>query len=357
VTGSGDGSGYTVRLRDRPTAEEGTVRCRAVVQAIGASTGQLEIGAQAEAPAVAPSRGTHLAVSPIVPAGAVVVAPHPKDGRFVWAVGMHDYTWLGTTDVDHPDPTAACLPEREEVAYLADWLRVRVPGCRPEIRLARAALRPLLRGAGRTRDFRCGFAANGVLVVAGGKITTHRAMAEAAVDRVVRRFFPEVAADRGRGCVTADVPLPSAPPVPVERWLENGPGRLLGDEATRRHLLLRHGTSIRAVLALMDGDRGLTRRVHPERPDVQAEIAHAVIGELARSLSDFMWRRSDLAFASDQGMAAVPVVAGRMAALLGWTRDEIARQRARYEAEVERARSVVASAIPTAMALPPAQAV
>jgi glycerol-3-phosphate dehydrogenase len=68
---------------------------------------------------------------------------------------------------------------------------------------------------------------------------------------------------------------------------------------------------------------------------VAVEVDHAVEGELALTLSDFMWRRTFLAFTPDRGESALPVVVERMAQKLGWDRGERQRQLERYHAQVE----------------------
>lgn len=325
------GAAVGVRVRDGLDGDEATIACRAIVQTLGPWTGSLDVGGEGSAPVVAPGRGTHLAVPAFVPADTVVAALHPVDGRYVWAVGMDRYTWLGTTDEPQPGDPDHCQPSEGEIAYLLQWLAhyTRMPAER--VFLARAALRPLVGGTGRSRDFRCGFSGAGVLVVAGGKITTARAMAEETVDEILTA--PALAEVAVGPCRTSEVPLPGAPPVAMEEWLARHRA-LPWDAEVVEHLLFRYGGRASALFARMRDDERAGTRLHPARPEVMAEIDHAVAHEWARSLSDVMWRRTELAFTPDNGMAAVPLVVARMVRLLGWTPIEAQRQQARYEAEV-----------------------
>lgn len=338
-----DGRAAGVRVRDRLDGEESTIPCRAIVQSLGPWTGSLDIGGDGDAPVVAPGRGTHLAVPAFVPADTVVAALHPADGRYVWAVGMDRYTWLGTTDEPQPDNPDRCQPSQTEIEYLLAWLAhyTRTPA--DHVYLARAALRPLVGGTGRSRDFRCGLSDAGVLVVAGGKITTARAMAQESVDTLLAT--PALSDVEAGPCRTADVVLPGAPPVPMDEWLRRHANVPLAADVLR-HLLYRYGGRATGIFAQIRDDARLAAPVHADRPEVLAEIDHAVAHEWARSLSDLMWRRTELAFTADCGLASLPLVVARMGRLLGWTPVEAQRQRARYEAEVDEALSPIGHRLP-----------
>ncbi|MFC7177548.1 FAD-dependent oxidoreductase [Halosegnis marinus] len=160
-----------------------------------------------------PSRGAMTVVGDALVSGVVNRCRPKSSGDIVVPCG--DACILGTTDVEVDDPDDFAVDDRE-VALLFEELTPAVPA------LADAAVdhtywgvRPLYEpdadgdsvGFSRTfslldhaeRDDRPGFVS-----VVGGKLTTHRAMAEAAADLVCDRLG--VAAD----CVTADEPLPDA---------------------------------------------------------------------------------------------------------------------------------------------------
>jgi glycerol-3-phosphate dehydrogenase len=109
------------------------------------------------------------------------------------------------------------------------------------------------------------------------------------------------------------------------------------DDRTRQHLLRRYGKRAPALIARVLAEPELARTLHETRPEITLEIDHAVEHEWARSISDFMWRRTFLAFTPDLGTSCLDVVTARMAALLGWSGAEVKAQRERYQREVERA--------------------
>ncbi len=57
---------------------------------------------------------------------------------------------------------------------------------------------------------------------------------------------------------------------------------------------LRHGTGVDALLVLIESDRALAQRVHPDAPFIRAEVALAQSHEMARSEQDVLRRRMPL---------------------------------------------------------------
>ena len=120
-----------------------------------------------------------------------------------------DFTLIGTTDEDyHGDPWAvASSPDEERYlcGAVSEYLRARVDPA--DIVWRYAGVRPLLDdGASKaqeaTRDYVLALEAPALLSVFGGKITTYRRLAEAAMAKLAR-LFPGM-----RGAWTAGVALP-----------------------------------------------------------------------------------------------------------------------------------------------------
>jgi glycerol-3-phosphate dehydrogenase len=139
-----------------------------------------------------------------------------------------------------------------------------------------AGLRPLLAGAeARSADLSRRHAVvedpdTGALAVVGGKLTTYRAMAQDAVDRLT-----------SRPCRTARLGLVGAAP----------PRVLRGVPAPER-LVRRYGTEAPAVLALADGRPELLEPVAPGVPWCGAELLHALRHELVLDPADLADRRT-----------------------------------------------------------------
>ena len=108
----------------------------------------------------------------------------------------------------------------------------------------------------------------------------------------------------------------------------------------RTHTLSLYATEARDPLARAYGTEAAAigdRRLLVEGlAYVWGEVDYAVKREMARTLSDVLSRRLRLSlFAEDLGRSVARAVAERMAPLLGWDREETARQIAAYEFELE----------------------
>ena len=71
------------------------------------------------------------------------------------------------------------------------------------------------------------------------------------------------------------------------------------------------------------------------RPEILAQVDHAVRKEMAASVSDVLMRRTQIYYRDrDQGLGAVEKVAARMAELLAWTGERQEGEMEAYRAEV-----------------------
>ena len=201
-----------------------------------------------------------------------------------------------------------------------------------------AALRPLLATSAHTpsetsREHEIARAANGLLVIAGGKLTTLRRMGEDAVDRSIEALHAaglERALDR---CVTGDRPLPGGGPPPASLAQAGLP-----PDVTAR-LAAAYGGRAELVARLAADSAELARRIDPELPYLWAEVVHAVRAEHARTIADVLRRRVPLyRDARDQGLAAAEGVATILAAELAWPAARRAPALLDYRNAVERSR-------------------
>jgi glycerol-3-phosphate dehydrogenase len=126
-----------------------------------------------------------------------------------------------------------------------------------------------------------------MLSVAGGKLTTYRRIALAALE-TLRGDLGLARLDR------APVPLPGAAD------LAEASARLAGrrpelEPSVRAHLLHLYGSLAEEVVALADEDPALLERLHPEAPDIAAQAVYARSREWACTSEDVLRRRTTLA--------------------------------------------------------------
>lgn len=302
-------------LRDRLSGETFSVEARTVVNA----TGPWIDGIRAlEDPAASPlgrlSKGVHLLLDLDRPWSAALTIPHDPV-RVTFAYPWQGMLLLGTTDTLYEGDPSEVGVEPADVARILDEASVGVdrdvldPG---RIRASFAGLRVLPGLSGETltarRETQYVFGPGGMLTVAGGKLTTYRRIALAALERL----RPELGSTRFD---PRPVPLPGAV------GLEDA-GRGIArrfpelDPATRSHLLHLYGSLAEDVLAPALREPSLLEPIHPDAPDVLAQIAYASGQEWAVGVEDVVWRRTTLGY---RGLA--DAAAARVAEALGYALD------------------------------------
>jgi glycerol-3-phosphate dehydrogenase len=243
-----------------------------------------------------------------------------------WILGTTDTDW--SLDKSHPAVSA------RDVTYLLDEVnKVLAATLAPDdVVGVYAGLRPLLHGESEqtsklSREHLVGHPVPGLVVVAGGKYTTYRVMAEDAVDEAVRAMDGRTA-----GCVTQDVPL-----VGAEGWkaLWNRRHALAASSglhvARVEHLLKRYGSMVSEVLALVAEDPSLAEPLPSSDDYLRAEVVYAAQHEGALHLDDVLARRTHISIESwDRGVDAAPVVAELMGDVLGWSQEQREREVEHY---------------------------
>jgi glycerol-3-phosphate dehydrogenase len=347
-----DGEGDTapvvgVRAADLTDGTSFTVRARSVIAATGVWSDDIGamLGVSAPSLKVRASKGVHLVVprsaidaSELTAAGAQqagLILRTPTSVLFVipwgdrWIVGTTDTPWR--LDRDHPAASSA------DIAYILDQVnRVLVRPVTPDqIVGVYAGLRPLLAGESDetsrlSREHAVVTPVPGLVLVAGGKYTTYRVMAEDAVDAAVAGL-PGVPASR-----TAHLPLVGAHQWDVVR--DSAPqlaaGWNLPEESVER-LLRRHGDRIGDVLELARAHPALARPLTGAPGYLAAEVVHAVTAEGALHLDDVLTRRTRVSIeTTHRGVESAREVAGLMAEALGWDEERTAREVEHYTARV-----------------------
>jgi glycerol-3-phosphate dehydrogenase len=279
-----------------------------------------------------------------------VTLTSPIDGRvmFVLPWADSDQSYIGTTDTDEdvsPDEVRATA---EDVIYLLRSANAFFPQARlspNDVVATWAGLRALLRPDGNlapslvSREHRIVESASGLLTIAGGKLTTHRVMAQQLVDRVAVRLRALDGRPRAPRPPTHRLPLPGGETADLEGLIKAAVQRGASD-ATARHLVGTYGSEAAAVLNLVDKDRALGGRIVAGRPELWAEVIHAVEREMAVGLSDVLVRRLHLFYKTrDQAVPASSAVADRLAAVLGWDKERRGEELAAYLQLVKRSRA------------------
>src|SRR4029077_1266016 len=178
----------------------------------------------------------------------------------------------------------------------------------------------------------------GLITIAGGKLTTYRVMARDVVDQVAAPLQQLDGPPPPPRAQTDRLPLPGGETADLEVLGEAARARG-SSKATAKHLVASYDSKAAAVLNLVDRDRRLGDAIIAGRPEIWAEIAYAVERELAVRVQDVLVRRLHLFYeVPDHGQSVVTKVAARMKQLLGWDDLREAEELRDYSQVVERGR-------------------
>ena len=259
------------------------------------------------------TRGSHLIVRPFSGApDAALYTEAVSDGRPFFIVPWNGLYLIGTTDVRFDGDPGTVTIDASERAYLLEEVRSLIPGARDLadcVCYTHAGIRPLPhRAAGsegaitRRHLIRHHRAAKGLYSIVGGKLTTHRALAEDVLKRLRRRFpsWPASSPTRER-------PLPGALDARERAGLDRELEAVFGEACSRR-LLRVYGANAHALLEAVRTAPELAAPLASGSRVVLAELVHAMRNEWAANLTDVLLRRCmvglDCAGGLDEASAA-----------------------------------------------------
>jgi glycerol-3-phosphate dehydrogenase len=330
------------RARDLETGRELDVRARVVVNAAGVWTDEIQalVGGRG-ALHVQASKGIHLVVprdrirseAGIILRTAVSVLFVIPWGRH-WIVGTTDTPW----NLDKAHPAAS----RTDIDYLLDQVNtvLKEPLRHEDVEGVYAGLRPLLTGESEptsriSREHTVVTPVPGLVIIAGGKLTTYRVMGRDAVDAARHSLAQGGVPDS----ITDKVRLVGAEGFETRSNQRAALARSSGLHVARvDHLLGRYGGLVDELLDLVARDPRLGEPLAGAEDYLSAEVVYAVTHEGARHLDDVLTRRTRISIETfDRGVQAARPAAELMAQALGWDEgridDEVDHYLRRVEAE------------------------
>lgn len=243
-------------------------------------------------------KGSHIVV-PRLYDGAEAYILQNEDRRIVFVIPYeHHFSLVGTTDVEyHANPGDASISVEERdylIAIVNQHFQHQI--ARSDIVMEYAGVRPLLddhadNAQSITRDYHLELDAPGdqppLISVFGGKITTYRKLAQAAVD-TLSGYFPHASAPW-----TEHTPLPGGDFVnPTE--LQQAISRdypWLPEELVRRYVHC-YGTLCHLFLNDINSLSGMG--IHFGQGLYSNEVDYLIDHEWASSSEDILWRRTKL---------------------------------------------------------------
>jgi len=239
------------------------------------------------------------------------------DKRVMFAIPWQNRTLVGTTDTYFDGDPAKVEADAADIDYILATVNQSFPDAGVTARdvvSTYAGLRPLVAPEDEmseseiSRDDQIFESPSGLISLGGGKLTTHRHVAEKLTNLVGRRIGRQAGS-----CRTRQIALPGAAGISAGGVLNELP------ESYEEHLRWRYGARCSEVAALSRGDERLRERIVDDLPDLAAEIAYAVDHEMALTLRDVLERRLHVHLRSRLRTADMAArVAKLMAERLGW---------------------------------------
>ena len=241
-------------------------------------------------------KGSHIVVPRLYPGNHGWLLQN-TDHRVLFVLPFEEHhTLIGTTEIPHPHLDTPPRASAAEIDYLCQAVArfFRHPPRPEDVVWHYAGVRPLHEdghhNAGDvTRDYV--FELDGrpdeapLLSIFGGKLTTHRRLAEAALDRL-KPWFPQLPAS-----TTAHHPLPGGDFTDFPQLLETLQQRYPQLPSTLlASLARRHGSNTPAVL--MDARTPADLGQHFGGNLYAREVTYFITHEWAHTADDILWRRS-----------------------------------------------------------------
>jgi glycerol-3-phosphate dehydrogenase len=292
-------------LRDRISGDEFGVSARLVLNATGPWVDHLRrMEDEHAAPSIRLSKGAHLVLKRTSPWKAALATPIDKY-RITFALPWEDMLLLGTTDEAYEGDPADVSVTEKDISQILDEAAFSIRDqqlSRDLITYSFAGLRVLPGGPGDTskakRETVVTEGRGGMLSVAGGKWTTFRHIGrtvmkklESLPGRPLGEDFEPISE------LPKKLPLPGVanPRAVAHRLLVDGPApgpRMAAD--TARHLSTHYGSLAFDIARLANDNPELAERVHPDAPEIWAQVVYARDNEWAETADDVLRRRTTL---------------------------------------------------------------
>ena len=306
-----------VKVWDAENQKEYKLKSKSVINATGVWADRImQMDDPGAKDMIRPSQGVHLVLDKsFLQSKHAIMIPHTSDGRVLFAVPWHNRVIVGTTDtlVDTADLEPRALEEEIEfILGTAGTYLNKVP-TRDDVKSIFAGLRPLAAPQGDekstkeiSRHHKVLISLSGLITLTGGKWTTYRKMGEDAVDKaILLAGLPE------RKSITENLMIHS-----YSRSISRDDPKSV------------YGTDIQLIEDIIDENAEYGDLLSEELQISKAQLILAVREEMARTVEDFLARRTRALFLdARESIKMCPQVAEIMSKELGfddtWVQNQI----------------------------------
>jgi len=292
-----------VVAHDMETGENHTIKAKVVINATGVFTDFVrKMDDMFAEEIITSSQGVHIVLdSSFLPGNSAIMVPNTADGRVLFAVPWHNCTLVGTTDTyveNYPlDPIAKESEIKFLLQHAAKYL-TKDP-TKKDVKSIFVGLRPLVKGSSNgndtaaiSRDHTIIISRSGLISIAGGKWTTYRKMGEDVIDQAM---------------ILGDLPKSKSVTSTLQIHGYHSNSQNYGS-------LSEYGSDARKIEELCNEKKVYNELLHPNHNIKVGEIIWAVRNEMARTIEDFLSRRTRLLLLDARASIEVaPIIAKHMA--------------------------------------------
>ena len=270
-----------------------------------------------------------------------------RKGRHVFLAPWRDFTWVGSWHVVHTKETDDVAVGFDELTTFVQEVNTSYPElglCLDDVTMILSGLTLFgdnkpgqkdLRFAHRSRliDHKEEHGIDGLVTLIGVRATMARGMAENTINLVLRKL-----GCHSRPSSTDHMPLHGGS---IDRFEDFFREALCRHSQTYsaeviRNLVHNYGTEYTEILRLAEGDQTMAKELGKSNT-LKAQVVYAIRDEMAQSLSDVVFGRTDLGTGGHPGPAAIDQCAQIMGNEFGWDKD---RQKREIEEVLERFPSI-----------------
>ena len=332
----------TIEVKDNISGVTYTLSPTIVINAAGPAVERVRgMDHAVNSPEILPAKGVHLVIDADRIKSDVCLNYEAEDGRHLFLIPWGDVSLIGTTDTisDEIDEPVVRMKDVEYILAATNKFFPTANLTKDDICSVFAGIRPLVAPKGGemkpgdvSRDHKIWEDSSGLISVAGGKLTTFRAMGQAVIDRVVARL-PKEQQKKLKPSKTKNMPLRA------DNFNAENLETALRDKfnlaaAPAKHLIRSYGANSIDIMSSASPDE---RQTIGKSHFTYAEIPWIIKNEAATSLLDILERRMRLVILTpDQGLAdlkKIVAVAGKAA---GWDKKRMAAEEKSYLTRIKK---------------------
>ena len=314
-----------VVVEDIETGNTYPIKSKTVINATGVFTDRIRKMDDVDVNKImTSSQGVHIVLDKsFLPGDTAIMVPHTDDGRVLFAVPWHDKIIVGTTDTPVKKYPLEPQAMEEEIEFLLSHTAryLTKDPTLADIKSIFVGLRPLvMEGDSKdtsaiSREHKVEVSKSGLVTLAGGKWTTYRKMAEDALDKAV---------------LIGNLPSKKSVTEELQIFGYHHYPEVFNE-------LKIYGSAVPLIRKILDEKPNYSQKLHPDYNHVEGEVIWAVRNEMARTIEDFLARRTRMLFLDVKAsLEMAPKVAALMAEALDYDQNWQTEQIKEFEKLAEK---------------------